>query len=72
MAGSPPPPNQWAWGMPAAIPLFLLTALVLGAAAGSDRAQQRLPALASVIARVTDVILPMLLAACTSASACST
>ncbi len=61
-AGAPPQSNQWAWGMPAAIPLLLLTGLVLGAAAGSDRAQQRLPALASVIGRVTDVILPMVLA----------
>jgi hypothetical protein len=60
-AGSLPQPNQWAWGMPAAIPLLLLTGLVLGAAAGSDRAQQRLPSLAFVIGRVTDVILPMLL-----------
>jgi hypothetical protein len=59
--GSLPQPNQWAWGMPAAIPLLLLTGLILGAAAGSDRAQQRLPSLASVIGRVTDVILPMLL-----------
>jgi hypothetical protein len=47
--------------MPAAIPLLLLTGLVLGAAAGSDRAQQRRPSLAFVIGRVTDVILPMLL-----------
>jgi hypothetical protein len=61
-AGAPPQSNQWAWGMPAAIPLLVLTALLLGAAAGSDRAQQQLPALASVIARVTDVILPMVLA----------
>ncbi|MGA3057442.1 MAG: hypothetical protein ABSE70_05310 [Candidatus Limnocylindrales bacterium] len=61
MAGSPPQPNQWAWGMPAAVPLFLLTGLILGAAAGSDRAQQRLPELAPAIGRVTDVMLPMLL-----------
>lgn len=61
-AGAPPQSNQWAWGMPAAIPLLVLTALLLGAAAGSDRAQQQLPALASVIARVTDVVLPMVLA----------
>jgi hypothetical protein len=61
MAGSPPQPNQWAWGMPAAIPLFLLTGIVLAASAGSDRAQQQLPDLASVIKRVTDLILPMLL-----------
>lgn len=57
-----PSPNQWAWGMPAAIPIFLLTAMVVGAAVGSDRAQQRLPVLASIIARTTDLILPMLLA----------
>jgi hypothetical protein len=61
-AGTPPQPNQWAWGMPAAVPLLVLTGLLLGAAAGSDRAQQRLPTLASAIARVTDVILPMVLA----------
>jgi hypothetical protein len=61
MAGSPSEVNQWAWGMPAAIPLFLLTGIVLAASAGSDRAQQRLPGLASVIGRVTDLILPMLL-----------
>jgi hypothetical protein len=60
-AGSLPQPNQWAWGMPAAIPLLLLTGLTLGAAAGSDRAQQRLPSLAFVMGRVTDVIMPMLL-----------
>jgi hypothetical protein len=60
-AGSLPQPNQWAWGMPAAIPLLLLTGLTLGAAAGSDRAQQRFPSLAFVMGRVTDVILPMLL-----------
>ncbi|MGZ6265680.1 MAG: hypothetical protein ACXWN4_02080 [Candidatus Limnocylindrales bacterium] len=61
-AGAPPQSNQWAWGMPAAIPLLVLTGLLLGAAAGSDRAQQQLPTLASAIARVTDVILPMILA----------
>jgi hypothetical protein len=60
-AGSLPQSSQWAWGMPAAVPLLLLTGLILGAAAGSDRAQQRLPKLAFVIGRVTDVILPMLL-----------
>ena len=60
-AGSLPQSGQWAWGMPAAVPLLLLTGLILGAAAGSDRAQQRLPKLAFVIGRVTDVILPMLL-----------
>jgi len=31
-------PISWAWGMPAAIPLVLLTGLTLGAAVGSDRA----------------------------------
>ena len=60
-SSSPPPPNQWGWGMPAGIPLFLLSALVLGAATGSDRAQERLPNLASVIARVTGAIIPMIL-----------
>ena len=61
IAGSPPPPNQWGWGMPAGFPLFLLSLPVLVAAAGSDRAQQRFPRLASVIGRVTDLILPMIL-----------
>ncbi len=58
---APPPANQWGWGMPASIPLFLLGALVLAAASGSDRAQQRLPRLAPVIGRLTDLILPMIL-----------
>jgi len=56
-----PPPNQWGWGMPAAIPLFLLSVLVLGAASGSDRAQERLPNLTLIITRITDLILPMIL-----------
>jgi len=56
-----PPPNDWGWDMPAAIPLFLLSALVLGTASGSDRAQVRLPNFATLIARVTDLVLPMIL-----------
>ncbi len=55
------PTNRWAFDMPAGIPLLLFTALILGGIAGSDRAQLELPKLASVIARVTDTILPMLL-----------
>lgn len=54
-------PNQWGWGFPAGIPLFLLSAIVLGAVALSDRAQLRLPNFAPVIARVTDLVLPMIL-----------
>jgi uncharacterized Zn finger protein (UPF0148 family) len=61
IAGSPPPPNQWGWGMPAGFPLFLLSLPVLVAAAASDRAQERLPKLALVIGRVTDLVLPMVL-----------
>jgi hypothetical protein len=53
--------NQWAFAMPAGIPLLLITALVLGGVAGSDRIQLEIPKLASVIGRVTDLILPMLL-----------
>ncbi|MFI5259502.1 MAG: hypothetical protein ACHQ01_07840, partial [Candidatus Limnocylindrales bacterium] len=60
-ATSTPPPNQWGWGMPASIPLLLLSGLVLGAIAGKDRAQEQLPNLASVISRVTDMVLPMIL-----------
>jgi hypothetical protein len=56
-----PPPDQWGWGMPSAGPLFLLSILVLGAAAGSDRSQARLPNLAAAIRQVTDLILPMIL-----------
>ena len=59
--GSTPPPNQWGWAMPAAIPLFLFSVLVLGAASGKDRAQERLPNLSIVIGRVTDLIMPMVL-----------
>ena len=55
------PTNQWAFDMPAGVPLLLFTALILGGIAGSDRAQLKLPTLASVIARVTDTILPMML-----------
>jgi len=54
--------NQWAFAMPAGIPLLLFTALTLGCIAGSDRAQLELPKFARVIARVTDTILPMILA----------
>jgi hypothetical protein len=48
--------------MPAGIPLLLITALVLGGMAASDRAQLQLPKFAPVIARVTDTVLPMILA----------
>jgi hypothetical protein len=54
--------NQWAFAMPAGIPLLLVTALILGGMAGSDRAQVELPKFAPVIARVTDTVLPMILA----------
>jgi hypothetical protein len=53
--------NQWAFAMPAGIPLLLITVLVLVGIATSDRGQLKLPGLASVIGRVTDVILPMIL-----------
>ncbi len=56
------PTNQWAFAMPAGIPLLLVTALILGGMAGSDRAQVELPKFAPVIARVTDTVLPMILA----------
>lgn len=55
------PPNQWGWGAPAGIPLFLVGVLVLAAISGSDRAQARLPNLAPVIRQVSDVIMPMVL-----------
>jgi hypothetical protein len=58
--GTPPPNQQGLW-MPAGLLLFLLSGLVLGAAAGNDRAQERLPKLAPVIVQVTDLILPMIL-----------
>ena len=61
VAGSPPPPNQWGWGMPAGFPLFLLSLPVLAGVAGSNRVQQRFPNLAAVVSRVTDLILPMIL-----------
>ena len=61
VAGSPPPPNQWGWGMPAGFPLFLLSLPVLVATAASDRAQAQFPNLALAISRVTDLILPMIL-----------
>ena len=54
-------PNQWGWAMPAGLPIFLLSTLVLGAASGSDRAQERLPNLALVIGRVTGLVMPMIL-----------
>ena len=59
--GSSPPPNGSGWLMPASMPLFLLSGLVLGAASGSDRAKERLPNLAAIIGRVTDSIMPMVL-----------
>lgn len=61
IAGSPPPPNQWGWGMPAGFPLLLLSLPVLVAAAASDRAEARFPNLAPAISRVTDLVLPMVL-----------
>lgn len=61
IAGSPPPPNQWGWGMPAGLPLFLLSLPVLVGVAGSDRVQARFPNLAVIVSRVTDLILPMIL-----------
>jgi hypothetical protein len=60
-SGSAPQPNQWGWGMPAGLFLFLLSGLVLGAVSGNDRAQERLPQLAPVIVKVTDLIMPMIL-----------
>jgi hypothetical protein len=59
--GSTPPPNQWGWGMPAGLLVFLLSGLVLGAVSGNDRAQERLPKLAPVIVKVSDLIMPMIL-----------
>jgi hypothetical protein len=59
--GSTPPASQWGWGMPAGLLIFLLSGLVLGAASGNDRAQERLPKLAPVIVKVTDLIMPMIL-----------
>jgi len=56
-----PSPNQWGWSLPAALPLFLLSALVLGGVTGSDRAIEKLPNLAPVIVKVTDLIMPMIL-----------
>ena len=58
-----PESNQWGLGMPAGIFLLLLTAVVLGAASGSDRAKERLPNLSAVIGQVTDLIMPMILGA---------
>ena len=56
-----PSPNQWGWALPAAVPLFLLSILVLAGVTGSDRAKEKLPNLASVIVQVTDLIMPMIL-----------
>jgi len=53
--------NEWGWSMSSAIPLLLLSALMLGAAYGSDRAKERIPKLAGVVGQVTDLILPMTL-----------
>ncbi len=61
LAGGNVTTNKWAFDMPAGIPLLLITALVLGGIAGSNRVQLELPKLASVIARVTDLVLPMIL-----------
>jgi hypothetical protein len=61
VAGSPPPANQWGWGMPAAFPLFLLSLPVLLGAGASDRIQARFPNFSLVVARVTDLILPIIL-----------
>jgi hypothetical protein len=61
IAGSPPPPNQWGWAMPASLLLFVLSVPVLLAAAASDRAQERFPRFDSIIERVTDLVLPMIL-----------
>ncbi len=60
-ANAAPPANQWGWGMPAGIPLLLLSGIALGALAGKDRLLERLPRLAGVLGRVTDVVLPMIL-----------
>jgi hypothetical protein len=61
VAGSPPPPNQWGWAMPASLLLFVISVPILLAAAASDRAQERFPRFDSIIARVTDLVLPMIL-----------
>jgi hypothetical protein len=60
-SGQTATPNASGWEMAAALPLFLISVLVLGAVAGSDVSQTRLPNLASVIRLVTDFVLPMLL-----------
>jgi hypothetical protein len=54
-------PHQWGWGMPGGIPIFLLGTLVLGAVAGCDRAQARLPNLSREIGTVANVVMPMIL-----------
>jgi len=53
--------NQWAFAMPAGIPVLVVTALILAGIVGSEKAQLELPKLALVIARVTATILPMIL-----------
>jgi hypothetical protein len=55
------PPNQWGWGAPAGIPLFLIGVLALCAVSVSARAQARVPNFAPVIRQVTDLIMPMVL-----------
>ena len=53
--------NQWAFAMPAAIPMLLISVLSLAAITVSDRAQVELPRFAAVIARATDLFLPLIL-----------
>ena len=60
-SGQTATPNAWGWDMAAALPLLLISVLVLGAVAGSDVSQARLPKLAPIIRLVTDFVLPMLL-----------
>lgn len=59
--GSSPPPNQWGWGMPASLPLALLTALVLGATLATDGVTERLPRVAPMVVRLTELVMPMIL-----------
>ena len=53
--------NQWAFAMPAGIPMLVVTALILAGIVGSEKAQLELPKVALVITRVTATILPMIL-----------
>ena len=53
--------NQWAFAMPAAVPMLLISVLALAAITVSDRAQVELPRFALVIARITDIFLPLIL-----------